>query len=74
MGQFEEKIRICLILIYTRINEFWSIKMRILETGDMRISLKLKTCDMQKYLNFFMALKTLDKLKIPKILFLSIYG
>ena len=74
MGQFEEKIRICLILIYTRINEFWSIKMRILETGDMRISLKLKTCDMQKYLNFFMALKKLDKLKISKVLFLSIYG
>ena len=74
MGQFEEKIRICLILIYTRINEFWSIKMRILETGDMRISLKLKTCDMQKYLNFFMTLKKLDMLKISKILFLSIYG
>ena len=74
MGQFEEKIRICLILIYTRINEFWSIKMRILETGDMRISLKLKTCDMQKYLNFFMALKKLGKLKISKILVLSIYG
>ncbi|MGD9045691.1 MAG: hypothetical protein PVG06_18405, partial [Desulfobacterales bacterium] len=30
-GQFEERIRICLIWMYTQINGFWSINMRILK-------------------------------------------
>ena len=32
------------IWIYIQINGFWSIKMRILETGDMRVSVIYPNC------------------------------